>query len=232
MSSRSRRERAMQESEAVAVMDSPSDTGQDADQAVQATQESLDKVRDILFGSQLRQQDHRFEQLEEKIAGQFASLSEETRRQVESIQEFAKAELASLSNRLAAESQQRVETIQRLADELRGADRGLAEKLDQAGRALADESKAALGNAANEWNQARNALESRLNAGEQQFASSSSELRAQLLEQTGKLREENKQYQAELQGIVEKLVSDLRSAKTDRSTLATLFTEMAGRLQG
>ena len=224
------RERAQMESNQVA--DQETSVGQESEQALQATQESLDKVRDILFGTQLRQQDVRFTQLEEKIGAQLSAFRDETRKQLETLQNFVKGEVSAATSALASESQQRQETLSRLADELRGADRSLSEKLDNACRSLGDENKATFKTLSGELNSKAGHLEGRIAAVNQQQQGAASELRGQLLDATNKLRDESRQWQGDLQATVEKLIAELSSAKTDRTALATLFSEMAGRLQG
>jgi hypothetical protein len=204
----------------------------ESEQALEATQESLDKVRDILVGSQLRQQDARFSQLEEKINAQLSAFREETRKQLETLQNFVKGEVNAATTALASESQQRQEAFSRLADELRGSDRSLSEKLDNACRALGDENKATFNTLSTELNNKAGHLEGRISTVDQATQGAASVLRGQLLDATNKLRDESRQWQHDLQSIVEKLVAELRSAKTDRTALATLFSEMAGRLQG
>lgn len=229
MSSKQRRERAQMETQ-TAQNDAPA-TNNESEQALQATQESLDKVRDILFGNQLRQQDSRFSQLEEKVSSQLGAFREETRKSLETLQEFVKSELNAALGALAAESQQRHDSFKRLQEELGAADHSLSERLEQATRSLGDESKAGLQAVAQDLQNKSGALESRIAATEQHQQQAASELRAQLLEATNRLRDEGNAVKAELHALVEKLVNDLRSAKTDRTALATLFNEMAGRLQ-
>lgn len=230
MSSRHKqRERASME--ATPVSSENSTVGNESEQALQATQESLDKVRDILFGSQLRQQDCRFTQLEEKVNNQLVAFREETRKSLASLTDFVKAEISAATSTLAAESTQRHESFNRLQEELRNADRGLSERLDQTARALGDETKAGLHQLSSELQNKAGAIEARIAAADGQHQAAASDLRTQLLDTTNRLREEGTQVKAELHALVEKLVNDLRSAKTDRTALATLFSEMAGRLQ-
>jgi hypothetical protein len=206
-------------------------TFQETDQALNATQESLDKVRDILFGSQMREQDGRFVQLEEHIAEQFASFRAETKTQLESLQNFVKAELNAVTSRLNSESQQRQESVQRVGDESRHANQQLADRLNQTVQDLGNEAKAGFQQAAADLQSAKNTIDGRIAATEQQQSGAISDLRTQLFDQTNQLREDCKRHRGELQALVEKLVAELRSAKTDRSDLANLFTEMAGKLQ-
>lgn len=170
-----------------------------AEEAVQATQESLDKVRDILFGTQLKDQDRRFSSLEEKFADDFAHFRDETRKSVQSLETFVKSELAALGARIASESKQRDEAFGMISEECRSTSQR---------------------------------VEKRVGEFDQQHAGAEADIRKALHEQANAARDELKAVHAELHALVEKLVTDLKSAKTDRAALAGLFNEMAGRLQG
>jgi hypothetical protein len=177
---------------------SPTTSEHSAEEAVQATQESLDQVRDILFGNQMRDQDRRFVTIEEKIAADFAAFREETRQNLGQLETFIKNELATLGSYLATEARQRQE---------------------------------ATGTLRNELTTAAQALEKQLGEINTQHTTAEADVRRQLLEQSATARNELKTTQAELTTFVEKLTADLRNAKTDRTALAGLFTEMAARLQ-
>src|SRR4051794_27921222 len=84
-------------------------TTHSTEQAVAATQESLDQVRDILFGAQLRQQDHRWQAFEEKLAKDLAAHSEESRKRLDSLEAFVKREIGSVVELLKTESTQRAD---------------------------------------------------------------------------------------------------------------------------
>jgi hypothetical protein len=90
-----------------------------SEQALDATQESLDKVRDILFGAQLRQQDHRSQAFEQKLARDLAEFAEESRKRLESLESFVKREIASVLELLKAESGQRADGQQTLAQQIK-----------------------------------------------------------------------------------------------------------------
>jgi hypothetical protein len=67
---------------------STQDTG--TENALAATQESLDKVRDILFGEQARDQERRYHDLESKFTGELEILRQESQRRLASIETLAK----------------------------------------------------------------------------------------------------------------------------------------------
>jgi hypothetical protein len=76
---------------------SPS-SGQDS-----ASPDSLEKVRDILFGAQMRDNERRFAHLEEGLLKESADLREETGSRFDTLENFIKQEIAALSDRVKAE---------------------------------------------------------------------------------------------------------------------------------
>ena len=71
--------------------------------ADEAQPESLDKVRDILFGSQMRAVETRLQGMEERLRGEHEALRSDFARQVESLDAFIRSEGQSLGERLAQE---------------------------------------------------------------------------------------------------------------------------------
>jgi hypothetical protein len=95
------------------------DTTHTSEQALDATQESLDKVRDILFGAQLRQRDNRWQAFEQKLAKDLAEFGEESRKRLDSLENFVKHEIGSVLELLKTESAQRSDANQALAQQLK-----------------------------------------------------------------------------------------------------------------
>jgi DNA anti-recombination protein RmuC len=104
--------------------------------------ESLDKVRDILFGSQMRMVESRFHNLEERLLQEQRSLRADFGRQLGELNTALRSELDQAEQRLAAERQRRQEELQALNHELHEAVRSLERRhmnLEQAaGMADAD----------------------------------------------------------------------------------------------
>ena len=162
-----------------------------------APPESLDQVRDILFGSQMRAVDSRLQGLEERLREEHESLRSEFSRQVESLDGFIRSEVSTLTERLATESRKRSEDLKGLSAEIKEALRGLERrhvKLEEAAN-MADAS-----------------------------------LRDQLLHQSTTAALELARLGERLGTELKRSHAELASAKTDRTTLATLLTDMAGRL--
>lgn len=92
---------------------------------------NLEKIRDILFGSQMRDYDRRFQRIDERIQKETADLRDETRRRFDSLEAYLKQELAALGDRLKAENQQRVEHHEELTRELRDSARNINQRIGQ-----------------------------------------------------------------------------------------------------
>jgi len=90
--------------------------------------ESLDKVRDILFGSQMRAVEGRLQGLEERLRGEHEALKADFGRQLESLDALIRGEAKALGERLAAERSKRTEELKSLAAELKEAIRALEKR--------------------------------------------------------------------------------------------------------
>jgi hypothetical protein len=158
---------------------------------------NLGKVRDILFGSQMRDYDKRFVRLEERLLKVSAEMKEDLRRRFDSLETYVKHEVELLTDQIKTEHSQRAETLATLSRELKDASSDLDKKLAQL---------------------------------DGQTAKTQRDLRQQILEQSKNLSDEIQQRYEEMSAVVDQSVQELRTDKTDRNTLADLFTEVAMRL--
>ena len=102
--------------------------------------ESLDKVRDILFGGQMRMVDIRLRGLEDRLLEEQAALRADLGKQLAEVDGNARKEVAALQEKLAAERAKRGEDLKALAGELKEVAKGLEKrhgKLEEA-TAMAD----------------------------------------------------------------------------------------------
>jgi hypothetical protein len=76
---------------------------------------SIDKIRDILFGSNMRDYEQRFARLEEALKKESSDLRETTRRHLATLEAFVQKELAALEARLNVERDERSENHTRMA---------------------------------------------------------------------------------------------------------------------
>jgi seryl-tRNA synthetase len=92
---------------------------------------NLDKVRDILFGGQMRDYERRFQRVEERLAQETAELKEEVRRRLSALEQYVRQETESLSERIRAESEERSDGAKELSREAREAAKALERKTGQ-----------------------------------------------------------------------------------------------------
>ncbi len=92
---------------------------------------NLDKVRDILFGAQMRDYDRRFTRLEERMLKEVSDARDDTRRRFDQLENFIRQEIAALGERLRAENQQRSQATEDITRELRDASKTINQKISQ-----------------------------------------------------------------------------------------------------
>jgi hypothetical protein len=80
---------------------------------------NLDKVRDLLFGGQMRDYDRKFARLEERLVRETTELREEVKKRLAALEAYMKAEVESLSERLRGEQDGRTAADGDLGGELR-----------------------------------------------------------------------------------------------------------------
>jgi len=83
------------------------------------TPESIDQVRDLLFGGQMRMVDSRIQGLDERLAHETSTLRAEFERQISDLDGSIKKELGRHAERLSAERAKRVEDLKTLNADLR-----------------------------------------------------------------------------------------------------------------
>ena len=78
----------------------------------------VDRIRDILFGSQMRDYDGRFQHLDERLTREAAEARADTQKRLEALETFIKGALESLTNRLNTEQFARGTAVEKLAHDL------------------------------------------------------------------------------------------------------------------
>ena len=93
--------------------------------------ESLDKVRDILFGSQAREYEKRFARLEERLVKEASELREDLKNRFDVLEVYVKKEVQSLIDKLKAEHDERSESDKDISNELKDTSRAFDKKTTQ-----------------------------------------------------------------------------------------------------
>ncbi|MFZ1983449.1 MAG: hypothetical protein WAU91_03495 [Desulfatitalea sp.] len=93
---------------------------------------SMEKIRDILFGNQVRDFERRFARMEEHLSKSAADLRDEVNKRLEALERFFKEELETLKDRIKGEAEKRSDAEKRLGDDLKGSSAALSKAIQQA----------------------------------------------------------------------------------------------------
>jgi len=99
---------------------------------------NVDKIRDILFGSQMRDYEKRFSRLEENINKSLDTLRDDVTKRLDTLSGFVQQEVESLSQRIKTEKSERGEVAKDLARELKEAAKVLEKKIATLDEQLSD----------------------------------------------------------------------------------------------
>jgi uncharacterized phage infection (PIP) family protein YhgE len=99
---------------------------------------SVDKIRDILFGNQMRDFERRFSQMEDRLVKATRDLRDETNKRLESLEHFFEKELDALKGRLKAEADERANGDKSLDDGVKNAANVLKKAIAQVEEKLSD----------------------------------------------------------------------------------------------
>ncbi len=92
------------------------------------TPASLDKVRDILFGNQMRDVERRFARLEERLLKETTSLKDDMRKRLDALEAYIRSEAESLEGQIKSERNDRTDAHGSLSIELKETARTLERK--------------------------------------------------------------------------------------------------------
>jgi hypothetical protein len=109
-------------------MDSQEQNPEQTNGAIDESQ-NVDRIRNILFGSQMRDYDGRFQRLDERLARESAEVRGDLQKRLEALEAFMKGEVESMTNRVQAENAERTQALGKLAHDLGETARGLELKL-------------------------------------------------------------------------------------------------------
>ncbi len=93
--------------------------------------ESIEKVREILFGSQVRHIEKRFSVLEDRLRKEVGALTAEISKRFDSLETFVKKEVASLGEQFKMEQNLRAKSVKELSRRLDNTDKDLADLEDK-----------------------------------------------------------------------------------------------------
>ncbi len=92
---------------------------------------NLNRVRDILFGAEMREYEKKFSRLEERLLKVSIELKDEIRKSLDSLENYVKKEVESLLEQVKTEQSERTSATDDLTRELRDTNKSLEKKLHQ-----------------------------------------------------------------------------------------------------
>lgn len=158
---------------------------------------NLEKVRDLLFGNQVREFEKKFNRLEERLLKECSTLRDDTKKRLDSLEMYITQEAESLTEGLKTEQIERDEAVKDLGQNLKDTTKSLEKKVSQL---------------------------------DEQTSQKQRELRQQILDQSKSLDDDMRQKYEAIMTVIERETQELRTDKTDRSTLAALLTQLAMQL--
>lgn len=99
------------------------------DGTVQGDTGNVDKIRDILFGTQMRDYDRRFASLEERLLRESAELRDDLNKRLLATEQFMRGELDSITANLSSEARDRMQATREMMDALSHLNRDLSDRL-------------------------------------------------------------------------------------------------------
>ncbi|MEZ5307849.1 MAG: hypothetical protein R2684_11955 [Pyrinomonadaceae bacterium] len=98
-----------------------------------ADDDNIDKVRDILFGVQVREFERRFSKLEEKFSKELENLREDTASRLLKLEEFMSKEISSLQERIYEEQDSRTDSLKAVTADLQNTAHALEKQISKLG---------------------------------------------------------------------------------------------------
>lgn len=91
---------------------------------------NIDQIRNIIFGSQMKEYERRFQRLEERNQHRIEELHAEVGKRLDTIEAFVRKELDAQSDRLKSEQSARGDTVKALSNEIGEAVRALSNSIE------------------------------------------------------------------------------------------------------
>lgn len=76
---------------------------------------NIEQIRDIIFGTQMREYNQRFVELEERLINESVALREDLNKRLSALEQYVKKELESLGGNIRGEQQSRAAAVKELA---------------------------------------------------------------------------------------------------------------------
>ncbi|MDR3175643.1 MAG: hypothetical protein LBU06_03830 [Desulfovibrio sp.] len=192
----------------------------------------MEQVRDLLFGSQLKDMEIRFQRQEERFTREIGDLRDAIKSRMDSLENFMKSENASLLSRLQKEEAERESALK---DELRERSDAIKTERHERFEAIKAEQREraeALTQLTKELAGTADAFERKITKVSTTLDETERELRNLLLSETGALAAKTEERYQDALKVISNTAAQIRYDMVYRSSLSSMLTEVAVKLSG
>ena len=191
-----------------------------------APSNSMDQVRDLLMGTQLKDMENKFQRQEDRLLREISDLRDSFKSRIESLENFMKSETSTLMHRLREEQTERAAAIK---DEQRERLEALKNEQRERQEAMRADSFTQL---AKDLSALEEAIDRKLTALSGTLDTAERELRHLMLSENARLSNNTDEKYKEALDALSTTASQIRHDMASRSQVSGLFTEMAVKLSG
>lgn len=193
---------------------------------------SMEQVRELLMGTQLKDLENRILRQEERFLQEIADLRDTLKNRTESLENFMKSESSSLMHRLKEEKTERTAAIKseqrERTENIKAGQKEHAEAMKQEKR----EREEALAKMAKELAKNSEAFDRKLDALTATLDTVEKELRELLLSESSRLSGATEERYKDALAALARTASQLQNDHVARSSLSAMFTDFAVKLAG
>jgi len=102
---------------------------------------NVDQIRDIIFGSQMRDYESRFQGLEKRLMDELAASRKEVGNRVDALETYMHSEMDALNERLSVERSERENEDKEISDELKKTAKEILKKLSSLDESVAKQNR-------------------------------------------------------------------------------------------
>lgn len=118
-------------------------SNKDKTQAAGAEQsaENVNKIRDIIFGANMREYEERFNQLDEELGNQIKRLRDDTDKRMDKFEDYVKSELSKLGEKLTTEKRERIDEEKSIGNDMSSLENRLTQAIGDVDAQLAHDAQ-------------------------------------------------------------------------------------------
>jgi DNA-directed RNA polymerase subunit F len=192
----------------------------------------MEQVRELLFGTQMKEVDIRFQRQDERFERKIADVREALKTRLDSLENFMKSEMSSLLHRLKEEQSERDSALK---DEQRERVEGLKSEQHERSEGLKNEQREraeALAHLAKELASAVETFERKNSKVADTLDATERELRQLMMTENTALSSKIEEKYQDALSVLSRTAEQIRHDMVYRSSLSGMFTETALKLSG